>query len=332
MKNFCRCCKSELDKESLNFINGFVVGSIYPINECYKCGTLQTSFKDNDNPSVIYNAIYKSANRISGYKRYFAYARLFNFMIKTKVLNPLFLDKLYYNVCKIIGFHSKNNGLKILDVGCGLGYFTAAMRRIGHNAYGVDLSKEAIQNAISSYGNFFDCVDITEKSKSSEDEKFDIVVCLEIIEHLENIDFFLEGVLNQLKKDGVAIISTPASPYSKEWTSTEPPVHLTQFSANGLRLLGERLDCEVVFYSDKSTIQKLRLKHEIWSKLPGGVLLDNYSVNLDYFDNGKITTYYYFTLLLRYIINIFKFRKPIVVKENNASVGSFIFTLNKKVK
>ena len=74
------------------------------------------------------------------------------------------------------------------------------------------------------------------------------------------------------------------------------------------------------------------LKHEIWSKLPGGVLLDNYNVNYDYFDNGKITIYNYFTLLLRYIINIFKFRKPMEVKENYASVGSYIFTLIKKSK
>lgn len=327
----CRCCKYKLDYDNGIEICGFVSGTVYLVVECKNCGSLQTTFNLQDNPNRIYNAIYKNAHKISGYKRYFAYSFLFKWIIKLKFLNPLYLDKLYFNVWKVIGLNILKKNKKILDVGCGLGYFTGAMRRMGYNCFGIDLSNEAIQEAIRTYGPYFKCIDITENNSILDKEKYDVIVCLEIIEHLDNIDIFFQSILSKLNNGGVAIISTPVAASRKEWTSTEPPVHLTQFSEKGIRLLSQRLKCTVEFYSDSVNYKNVNNFKNIYSKLPGGVLSENHSVNLRYFDNGNLSLRFWFSLLSRYIINIFRFRflDPKSSIEHNASIGSYIFTLKK---
>jgi SAM-dependent methyltransferase len=328
----CRCCKVMLSSENSLTLKGFVLGTKYRVFECITCGSLQTSFNFDDDPTLIYNSIYKNASIISGYKRYFIYSKLFYFLLKTRLFNPLYVDKLYYNVWKIIEINKIAKNQSILDLGCGLGYFTAALRRLGFNSFGVDLSSEAIQSAIKSYGPFFQQVDITDANSSIGREKYDVIVCLEIIEHLDNIDSFLQGVLDRLSDRGMAIISTPVSKSNRLWASTEPPIHLTQLSEIGIRKLSERFGCDVTFYSDMPVRKCSDLDSVGGSILPGGVLKSDFSVNLNYPDNGSFGFRNWFLLIFRMMINSlrFKFTIPIAVKENVHSVGSYIFVVKKQ--
>lgn len=73
---------------------------------------------------------------------------------------------------------------KCLDVGCAFGVLVDAMYRLGWNAYGIDSSEYAIDNALSSIADrvyVLDAANIIEKF----DEKFDVVTCIEVVEHME---------------------------------------------------------------------------------------------------------------------------------------------------
>ena len=94
------------------------------------------------------------------------------------------------------------NDLKILDIGCGGGLISEPMARLGGIVTGIDASKKNIEVAkIHSKKNN---LKISYLNKSPEQlitkEKFDIILNLEIVEHVENVDLYLESCKNLIKK------------------------------------------------------------------------------------------------------------------------------------
>ncbi len=102
------------------------------------------------------------------------------------------------------------NDLKILDIGCGGGLISEPMARLGGIVTGIDASKKNIEVAkIHSKKNN---LKISYLNKSPEQlitkEKFDIILNLEIVEHVENVDLYLESCKNLIKKNGIMFTAT----------------------------------------------------------------------------------------------------------------------------
>ena len=102
------------------------------------------------------------------------------------------------------------NGLNILDIGCGGGLISEPMARLGGKVTGIDASEKNIKVAkIHSEKNK---LKISYINKSPEqlknDEKFDIILNLEIVEHVDNVSLFLNSCYNLLKKDGLMFTAT----------------------------------------------------------------------------------------------------------------------------
>lgn len=95
---------------------------------------------------------------------------------------------------------------KILDVGCGMGYISNLMVKKGNFVVGLDVV-DGDQNEFQNMQkiNF----DLRSDWCQVINEKFDIVLAAEIIEHLFDTDKFLQNIYNVLKDDGILIISTP---------------------------------------------------------------------------------------------------------------------------
>ena len=113
-------------------------------------------------------------------------------------------------------FNLKNNnnnrlyGLKFLDIGCGGGLVSEPLCRLGGNVTGIDASSKNIEvakiharnnNLIIKYIN-------TSPEKKQIQDKFDVILNLEVIEHVENVDLFMQSATELLKKNGIMFIAT----------------------------------------------------------------------------------------------------------------------------
>jgi 2-polyprenyl-3-methyl-5-hydroxy-6-metoxy-1,4-benzoquinol methylase len=312
-------------------MKGFVENSFYKVYECEECGSFQTDAPKDDSLSKIYDSIYKNSRLLSGYKRYHFYANLAKYARIFPFLKSFYFEKIYFDIWKILEIGRGNKKHKVAEIGSGLGYMTHSLRLDGYEAEGIDISKEAVNRAINSFGDYYKCKDIC-ISDSMSQSFYDDIICMEIIEHLPVPINFFKSLLEMVKPEGRLIVTTPAIGVSRMWASTEPPVHLTQFTERGLSLLAERLNCNLTFYSAKTSISKNNNNQNPVQFLPGEVLTKNYEPNLDYFDNGKLSLKTKLKIIAISFVNFFRFRVqiPIVVSSANGAVGSYVFTLTKK--
>ena len=100
--------------------------------------------------------------------------------------------------------------LKILDIGCGGGLISEPMCRLGAKVTGIDASLKNINVAKShAYKND---LNIKYLNKLPEDmdpkEKFDILLNLEVVEHVEDLNLYLKSCSNLLKKNGIMFTAT----------------------------------------------------------------------------------------------------------------------------
>ena len=101
-------------------------------------------------------------------------------------------------------------GLNILDIGCGGGLISEPMARLGGRVTGIDASeKNIIVAKIHAKKNE---LKINYLNKSPEElenkDKFDIILNLEIVEHVDNVGLYIESCYNLLKKDGLMFTAT----------------------------------------------------------------------------------------------------------------------------
>ena len=102
------------------------------------------------------------------------------------------------------------SSLKILDIGCGGGLISEPMCRLGATVTGIDASNKNISVAklhAKKNGLKINYIN-TSPEKQKIQKKFDIVLNLEIVEHVENVDLFLESSSKLLNKNGIMFIAT----------------------------------------------------------------------------------------------------------------------------
>ena len=127
--------------------------------------------------------------------------------------NPIRISYIKENIIKTFGLRSEDkilSGIKILDIGCGGGLLSEPMSRLGAEVYGIDASKKNIEvakiHAKKSGLNIKYFCSSPEKFKKNF--KFDVILNMEIIEHVEDVILFLESCSKLLKKDGIMFIAT----------------------------------------------------------------------------------------------------------------------------
>lgn len=100
--------------------------------------------------------------------------------------------------------------ISLLDIGCGGGLLSEPMCRLGAKVTGIDASKKNIDIAkIHAKKNNLEINYINASpEKLDTNKKFDIILNMEIIEHVENLDLFLKISSDLLSKNGIMFVAT----------------------------------------------------------------------------------------------------------------------------
>ena len=99
------------------------------------------------------------------------------------------------------------DGLNILDIGCGGGLISEPMARLGAGVTGIDASKKNINVAklhAKKSGLQINYINASPEVLNNM-EKFDIILNLEIVEHVENVNLYIKSCSKLLKKKGFYI-------------------------------------------------------------------------------------------------------------------------------
>ena len=127
--------------------------------------------------------------------------------------NPTRIKYIKENIINHFKLKNKSKALSrinILDIGCGGGLLSEPMSRMGANVTGIDASNKNIK--IAKLHSKKNKLKINYYCSSPEKlkikKKFDVILNMEIVEHVEDIDFFLKSCSKLLKKNGLMFIAT----------------------------------------------------------------------------------------------------------------------------
>jgi len=102
-------------------------------------------------------------------------------------------------------------GLRLLDIGCGGGLLSEPMARMGAEVVGADASRTNIE--VATIHAQQSGVDVSYEAVTSEDlaargERFDIVLNMEVVEHVSDVDLFLTSCAEMVKPGGLMFVAT----------------------------------------------------------------------------------------------------------------------------
>lgn len=174
------------------------------------------------------------------------------------------IDKLYQFVknftikrkVNLIGSFKANEN-SILDIGCGTGDFLVACQKNGWKVQGVEPNDKARRisskklnsnnDPISEGLIFSDIQGVIDKNK-----KYDVICMWHVLEHVSNLEEYIEYLKSLLNADGILLIAVPnfrsfdAGHYKEYWAAYDVPRHLWHFSKKSITLLFEKVNLKVI--------------------------------------------------------------------------------------
>lgn len=128
--------------------------------------------------------------------------------------NPIRIQYIKENITKHFNINKKNlplRNLKILDIGCGGGLLSEPMSRLGAKVTGIDASEKNIKIANAHLKKSklkINYVCASPESLKATKEQFDVILNMEIVEHVEDVELFIKKSSELLKKKGLMFVAT----------------------------------------------------------------------------------------------------------------------------
>jgi len=176
------------------------------------------------------------------------------------------LDLLTYVKSRAISFH------KVLDVGCGSGYFTMQLIKLlqldKKDVCGIDIYPEVEQ-----FGKKLDIKMKTARLKEYTDSEFDLIVLSHVLEHEPDPKTMIKEVYKKLADGGILYLSLPNSQslptriFGKKWICYGVPRHVYNFSKESILRITENLFVLEYYSSGRffSFIFTIYHKSKLWS-------------------------------------------------------------------
>lgn len=112
---------------------------------------------------------------------------------------------------------------RVLDVGCGNGVISRHLGQFGYDVLGIDISQKTIDVARSK-NNLpnvrFEA--ISAEALTAQGEKYDAVICSEVLEHLDHPEKLLRVIYDTIKDNGLLVVTVPNGVGPRELCVTRP--------------------------------------------------------------------------------------------------------------
>ncbi|MDO1584141.1 bifunctional 2-polyprenyl-6-hydroxyphenol methylase/3-demethylubiquinol 3-O-methyltransferase UbiG [Rhizobium oryzicola] len=129
--------------------------------------------------------------------------------------NPVRLNYIREHVCRNFGrdvrSHKAFDGLRFLDIGCGGGLLSEPMARMGAEVVGADPSEKNVriaQTHAAETGVSVDYRAVTAEQLAAAGETFDVVLNMEVVEHVADVDLFISTCAGMVRPGGLMFIAT----------------------------------------------------------------------------------------------------------------------------
>ena len=227
----CPLCGSEEVKFKFICKDNFASFEDFKIYSCQKCGFVLTNgFPTSDCIGSYYNNseyISHSDTKKGLINKLYHFVR--KYMLKKKL--------------RLIYRQNKKTTGKLLDIGCGTGYFLNMAKTKGWQTFGIEKNENARQSAIENFG-----LDVKsdEHFQTLENNSFDVITLWHVLEHLENLNESMQKIYNLLVPNGVAVVALPncnsydAKRYKKDWAAYDVPRHLWHFTPKTFDVLAKK--------------------------------------------------------------------------------------------
>lgn len=136
-------------------------------------------------------------------------------------INPLRLGYIRDAACRKFERNVRSlnclGGLRLLDIGCGAGLLCEPLSRLGAQVIGIDPSSSNIAAAKLHADKSHLAIDYrcTTVEEIDPRERFDIVLAMEVVEHVTDVGVFLKRCASMLKPNGLMVVST----LNRNWKS-----------------------------------------------------------------------------------------------------------------
>ncbi|MEI8410372.1 MULTISPECIES: class I SAM-dependent methyltransferase [unclassified Kribbella] len=200
----------------------------YGIEECPACGLVQ--LVPTPTPATL-RALYEGDSYFdgdgdSGYSQY-------------ESQEVEYLATFREDVKRIASFVPSG---RVLEVGCGYGYFLQCALEAGYDAYGIDLSPAAVKWAAERHPGRVFC-GLLEKVPEIQEQQYDVIFGSHLIEHLTSPGEFLETASRLLRPGGLIVMVTPniksllARVSGRRWVSFKIPEHVSYYDPTTITTL-----------------------------------------------------------------------------------------------
>lgn len=217
-------------------------------NNCILCGSLQRNFLYSQDQWKVYQCADCKLGVLDPRPDDTELARLYQqeyfqdqYKQELRIDSPEMKKRLDQEKQRLRFFRALKKSGKVLDIGCGRGYFLLACREKGYQVEGVDLSADVAayvrrELSIPVHVGEIDQVQIPDKS-------CDVITMWHALEHTADPNLYLQKARQWLKEDGVLVVDVPnyaghdAVKTWDHWLGWQLPYHLYHFTSDSLTAL-----------------------------------------------------------------------------------------------
>lgn len=243
----CPICDSLETAKVFDAVDHFATREVFPVYDCQNCGFRFTNYfpsEDNigkyyDTPDYISHSDSKKG----------LINHLYHFFRKRMLKKKIELVLKYSFDSKNISDKKSQRPIRLLDIGCGTGYFLKEAREKGVKVSGIEKNSKAREYAISNF-------DLDVKSEDClweiENESFDVITLWHVLEHMQNLNEVVKKLNNILTTDGVLVLALPnyksydAKKYKEFWAAYDVPRHLWHFSPDTVKSILNKHNFKII--------------------------------------------------------------------------------------